>query len=79
MTKRFIAVLGGKRREILENWASGAYTEKEGSGTVQLNAEALGRASQLNELMRIESDELRDAEEYFGTAPGGAPNRGAAD
>lgn len=68
MTVRFMQLLIEMRREILESWAAGAYTTSEGTGTVQLNAEAVGRASELFQLLRMQSDEYRDMEEHFGTS-----------
>ena len=79
MTKRFVEVMRRTRGEILESWANGAFTNAQEGGTIQLNAEALGKVVQLDSLIRIEADELRDAEEHFGIETGGASNRRAAD
>lgn len=72
MTQRFVGLLVKMREETQENWAAGIYTSKEESGTIQANSEAIGRAGLLGLLIRMQSDDYRDAEEHFRTQTSGA-------
>ena len=66
-TKEFRVILQGMKDEILEAWVAGAYTAEEGTGTLQKNSEAIGRALILGLLITIDPEELSDAEKYIGT------------
>lgn len=57
-TKEFLEYLGKVRSELLNAWASGHFTAPTLDSTAQLNSEAIGRATQLRELMEITYDDI---------------------
>lgn len=48
------------REVIKDQWLQGAFTAEEGSGTIQLNSEAIGKAKLLDELCDFQLEWLGD-------------------
>lgn len=59
VSQAIIAYLDLSAKQIMMQWFNGAYVGEEGDKTLQLNAEALGRARVMQELMdRITNGKL---------------------
>lgn len=55
-TERFFKYLEGKLEEIKTLWVNGNFTREDSSGTIQLNAEAMAKASLILEILSLEHD-----------------------
>lgn len=45
--------LGVVRKEILESWARGAFTEETMEGTIQMNAKWIGKVEMLDDIVEL--------------------------
>lgn len=77
VTKQYQQILLSLRKDLLEQWAAGNFTGSSAEETVQLNAKALGRIHQLEELMELEYDDIREVQSRLQT--GWAPPDRLAD
>ncbi len=60
VTQNLFKVLKDLEDDLKDSWASGLYTSEEAVGTVQLNAEALGKLSAIRSIKELDFYDLRD-------------------
>lgn len=51
--EKVVAELTEVRKEILEAWASGRFTEESSDGTIQMNAKWIGKVEMLDEVIEL--------------------------
>lgn len=57
VTIEFLHYLKSARQDVMDNWARGFYTSDGAEGTAQVNAEALGKVRQLDDLITSMTEE----------------------
>lgn len=59
MTRRVLKVLELWREEERDKWEDGALTAESNDGTMQLNAEAIGRCRLIKKILDLDHEELQ--------------------
>lgn len=60
ITKRLVKQLNEDLESIKEKWLRGAYTHETVEGTAQLNAEALGKAQAISDILYFIEEQIQE-------------------